>query len=77
MNIFFKIKGKILEKYLKCNILWLTRDMRVHLDLYAPDIPKNTPWYDLHPSDLLVETPCLGASHLSHTYLKNIYIFCQ
>ena len=44
---------------IKCTIFWLNRGLREYLDLYAPDFPKSTSKYFLHPSTFSLKHPFL------------------
>ena len=44
----------------KCTIFWLNCGLRVYFDLYAPDFPKSTTNYFLHPSTVKSKTSFFG-----------------
>ena len=44
----------------KCTIFCFNRGLRVYLDFYAPDFPKSTAKYFLHPSTFQSKTPYFG-----------------
>ena len=58
----------------KYPIFWLNRGLRVYLDLYAPDFPKSTSKYYLHPITFQSKTPYFGGvfgkNHPNHEKKK-------